>query len=139
VRFKKISFFFIAFATSVLMAHSIIPHHHHYGLVYKLRTACSNECISHNYSDHSHDTENESCCSLNQDILVPDKGLRSVEDFQDKVSDLDFNHFSVQTVVHSSDPLTTPCISPLTISYSEASRYLLLLNRSQGLRAPPLS
>ncbi len=139
MRFKKISFFFIAFATLVLMAHSIIPHHHHYGLVYKLRAACTDECLSHNYSDHSHNTENGSCCSLNQDILIPDKGLRSGENLQNEMSDPDFNHFSTQANVHSSDPLTTTCIATLTITHSDPSRYLLLLNRSQGLRAPPLS
>lgn len=139
MRFKRIAIFFIFCANTLLFAHSVIPHHHHNGLVINTNTICCDEPNSHKFNDHSHDNNDDGNCALKQEILIPGRSLRSSADPQNENHERQFTHDVNNVILVSTDPCTTSCSASANNRHYDFSRYLFLLNNSQGLRAPPLS
>lgn len=138
MRFRKISVLFIVMATTVLMAHSFIPHHHHYELA-DLNPCCQHECPVHKFNNQSDESGDVSFCSLNQEILIPGKSVRSGEDLQDERSVPCFTPFMNDGVLNLTDPLSISSCASSTYLPENGSQYLFLLSSPRGLRAPPLS
>lgn len=138
MRFRKIAVFFIVLATTVMMAHSVIPHHHHYEPA-DLNSCCQHECPDHRLNNQSDDTSDDSYCSLNQEILIPGKSIRSGEDLQDERSVPGFLPFISDAVLSLTDPLSGSGCASGTYLPENSSQYLFLLSSPRGLRAPPLS
>ena len=138
MRFKRIALFFILLANTLVLAHSILPHHHHKGLVVSVDTTKSSHHGDKSFNDHSHDSDDDADCALRKEILTPGRSFISARNQQDK--DPEQNLFQD---IHNSNPiLTTPvyCLSSFSSwIHDDISQYLFLLNNSQGLRAPPLS
>lgn len=139
MRFKRIAFSFIVFANTLLLAHSIVPHHHHNGLVKNLNIQNRNENNTLNFDDHAHDDTDDNHCALNREILIPGKSIRTGADQQyENLEEPCFqdNNSAIQI---STGPITNLCSSSLNNTHYGLSQYLFLLNNSLGLRAPPLS
>jgi hypothetical protein len=137
MRFRKIGIFFIVLATAVMMAHSVIPHHHHYELT-DFNSGCQHECPDQRINDQSEESGHDSYCSLNQEILIPGKSVRSGEDLQDERSVPGFFPLMNDAVL-TTDPLSISSCASSTYLPENSSQYLFLLSSPRGLRAPPLS
>ena len=138
MRFKRIALFFILFANTLLLAHSVVPHHHHKGLVVNLNTPLSKDNNNQKINDHSHDNGDDADCVLKQEILIQGRSFRSAIDQQNEASVLNL----IQDINNSIPILANPIYYSLCSSsriHFDLSQYLFLLNNSQGLRAPPLS
>lgn len=133
--FKRIALFFVLLANTLVLAHSVIPHHHHKGLVVSIATTKSDHNCEKSFSDHSHDNNDDTDCSLRNEILIPGRSFRTSADQNGEDSELNFIKDTNSSIsfseIHS-------YFSP-SWSHSDLSLYLTQLNRSQGLRAPPLS
>lgn len=138
MRFRKIAVFFIVLATTVLMAHSVIPHHHHYEMT-DLYPCCQHEYPNHKFNSQSEGTGNDTYCSLNQEILIPGKIVRSGEDLQDERSVSGFCPVMNDALLNLTDPLSISSCASSTYLPENSSQYLFLLSSPRGLRAPPLS
>jgi hypothetical protein len=78
---KSITLFFILIANFVLLAHAIIPHHHHQNEVYIVGSTYDTNSEIHkhgaNECEHDHKNENEADdCSLNQIVVVRANQIR---------------------------------------------------------------
>lgn len=136
--FKRIAIFFILFANILVLAHSIIPHHHHKGLVVSVATVNSSHNSHKSFNDHSSDNDDDADCALREEILVPGRSFRFATDQQNENSELNFLQGINNAIPVSINPIFYfPC-SFSQIQY-DLAQYLFLLNNSQGLRAPPLS
>jgi hypothetical protein len=139
MRFKRIAFFFIVFANTLVLVHSIIPHHHHKGLVVNLAAIKASHSYDKNFNDHSHENEDDADCALKQEILIPGRIIRSGGDSQIESSEQHFfNDLSSLTLI-SPETLYYPVGSSLNQVQYGLSKYLFLLNNSRGLRGPPVS
>ena len=122
-----------------MLAHSIMPHHHHNGLVNNLSTQTRNESNTPNFNNHSHDSGDDTYCALKQEILIPGRSIRSGADQQNENTEEQFFQDINNAILISTDPIYNSCCSSLNHVHYDLSQYLFLLNNSQGLRAPPLS
>jgi basic membrane lipoprotein Med (substrate-binding protein (PBP1-ABC) superfamily) len=138
MRFKRIALFFILFANIIFLAHSIIPHHHHNGLVVSVASIKSGHNNDKSFNDHSHDIDDDANCALREEILIPGRSFRFAANQQEE--DKDINTYKS---IHNSIPLLTNPSDYLSCFsfriHNDISQYLFVLNKSQGLRAPPLS
>lgn len=140
-RFSAISFTLLA--NIILLAHVVLPHHHHDTEICMERDHCASESSTHDHEgedadhkDHKHHGDREATnCVLDQDI-----GIISIRDQQDfclyEVSLKDTYHkIFNQSIVWSSQIISTNLANapPLLINtdYSEYAPATL------GLRAPP--
>ena len=127
-RGKKISIFFVALSVSIILMHSVIPHHHHES--FEPHTSCNH--------DHRHDAPAEKCGLT--DFYLHDStdqlcnACHLLIDSFPKITS--FYHCLITTVaiddyLHQENPqlfiYTNPLIKQL---------YFL---RSLSLRAPPIS
>ncbi len=138
MRFKRIALFFILLANTILLAHTIIPHHHHNGLVASVASTKSSHNSDKSFNDHSHDSDDDADCALRKEILIPGRSFRSFINPQD----YDPEQKLFQDIHNSIPIITTPLYYLSFFSsriHDDVSQYLFLLNNSQGLRAPPLS
>jgi len=138
MRFKRIALFFILFANTLLLAHSVVPHHHHKGLVVSLDTPLSNDYNNQKINAHSHDNGDDADCVLKQEILIPGRSFRSAIDQQNEDSVLNLIQDINNSIPFLANPIYYSTCSSFRVHY-DLAQYLFLLNNSQGLRAPPLS
>jgi len=140
-RFSAIAFIFIA--NFVLLAHVIIPHHHHKNQVCFVNTHCEDvhghEDQNETGHDHEHGKSNDfSQCLLKQDIVLPshqNKAAYAHFCFVDNYS----NAYGIQAILglesffsgyfSALNRLIHPYIPPIIYRVSVAC---------QGLRAPPV-
>lgn len=139
---KKVALVFILLANIILLAHAAIPHHHHDLQVCIDHKLCEDHRTPHTHSplehDHQHNGNDSSdCCILKQLVLLPsnqDKqeckcsfltdGHSSDDGFQAVLFDNEFLSFRSIVALNTDVPLRTP-------------PYIVFVNNSLGLRAPP--
>ncbi len=120
------------------MAHSIIPHHHDFGLRTDPYSPCRHECEDCSLTGHPEGYDDDPCCALNMEVLVPGKSARSGEDLQDTGSIPGFLPSLTGLLPDQAGlPVISSC-SPGISQHENASQYLFLLSSPRGLRAPPL-
>lgn len=140
---KRIALFFVLFATTLLLVHAVLPHHHHKDQICLATHHCQFDGHAHQQeaplNDHRHDGQNNSeFCVLKQAAFIPsshqnqfdrlvfgaDKPF-SLLDFQAIVFDNEWKS-TLHGIVTPGKEFTIPSISyNFTIS-------------SSGLRAPPV-
>ena len=134
-----IAYIFILTANLLLLAHAVIPHHHHIDNSLLVSTECSHE-EEHTHhgvipvcSEDQHDHETATC-NLAQTVILPNNQTREIEDpVVLETSDFLFLSFYV---FHASAPSIDSSAPPgVVVNTSLFSR---LLVTSVGLRAPPV-
>lgn len=137
---KRIAIFFVLFATALLLAHAVVPHHHYKDHICLSTHHCQSDNHTHQHNaplnDHRHDGQNDSeFCVLKQAIFITssqnqfdkqfdnDKPISFI-DFQAIVFDNEWKSFPTGFVLSRLE-----CIAPL---------YFQSTISSCGLRAPPL-
>lgn len=135
---KHIGISFLFLAMLVLFVHAFIPHHHHNKQVCIEKIACTlhDTCSTHPHeNDHPHDDANQSCCVLNQLVVIPNNHWKQ-ECSCTAASDKHLHEWvsliydNSPTVIHSTDKPRDPV--------QETVRYFLLAPSSSHLRAPPV-
>ena len=135
---KLTAYIIILTANIILMAHAVLPHHHH-----QLKFCIEgSHCHHHNVTDpldrsHDHDGEDTSNCILKQLIIFPSTQIKQ----ECKCTDLSDGHFLYHDwhAVEINDDLQSLAILEATeIEFPLLTpvNYLLIYN-SAGLRAPP--
>jgi len=138
---NKTAFIFVLLANIVLLAHAVIPHHHHT----EAPIAIAVDCTNINNEEHSHNERMPICddehekgeiapCIVTSAMLVPNNQFRlntSLEQF----SSIKFLLFSLSVVNYSTIP---DVIHNSEAEIENISLYSRLLVSSQGLRAPPI-
>jgi hypothetical protein len=135
---KKTAFIFLLLANMVLLAHAVIPHHHHADVPTEVAVNCNNqEEHSHHENlpicndDHEHGET--TACEFTEGILTPNIHNRlNVPSEQVSFDILFFTLFvsNYSTIISCIDfPIEEIGSIPLH------SRFLI---SSQGLRAPPV-
>ncbi len=132
---KKITAYsFILLANIVLLAHAVLPHHHHEQQVCIERTHCASDTDAHVHNndakDHQHDgNTNSTACVLKQAVLIPSAQGRILNncDNHDFYILSNFGYVDLQPI--SEDVTYIPEFPSFFISFVTASL---------GLRAPPI-
>jgi len=136
--------FVLLFANIVLVAHAVIPHHHHSSIICVKSSHCESDSDKHDHEtpldSHRHDgPDNPENCVLKQIIAIPSNHSRQI------ISNLDsgIDHFAGSDLNTSDNysgivklvytGLFAGCMPVLS------SNYLYFINSSLGLRAPPLA
>ena len=132
---------FIMLAGILLVAHAVVPHHHHLKQICFERSHCIHDDLTHehgtNPSSHSHDGENShDDCVLKDPVVVLSN--ESKPDFrfiyETGRSGLDGFH---DNFLNNSIELLIPVLSSYVYERVTDSLYRSLLSASLGLRAPP--
>jgi hypothetical protein len=141
---KRVPALLLVFLASiVLLANAVIPHHHHENEVCIESSHCESDGEEHHDGDaennHDHDgASNFMNCALNQIYIIPStlqkEELKSIDLLNP------FHSFIGIPAIHTSQEK-----SNIATHYFDAppihqppSFYILYVNHSRGLRAPPL-
>lgn len=134
---KKITAYsFILLANIVLLAHAVLPHHHHEQQVCIERTHCASDTETHVHNndakDHQHDgNANSTACVLKQAILIPSAQIRILNNCDNHNHDFyilsNFGHVDLQ-----------PVSEVVTCNPEFPSFFISFVTTSLGLRAPPI-
>ncbi len=139
---KKFSAFsFILLANIILLAHAVIPHHHHDSVICIKQNHCQDDRIpyNHNVTEHNHQhdgNKNSTSCILKQSVVVPTsqgRQLKSCDNYSGNHNPDYYtqSHFGISDLQAD---------SKVVAYYPVQAFYLLLFVTSAlGLRAPPLS
>jgi hypothetical protein len=135
---KKTAFLFLLVANLILLAHAVIPHHHH-NLVVCIEGSHCQDSENHEHSNCNHtDDETGDCCVLNQLVLMPGNNMR--HEINCAISD-DFNPpFDGTPIILSYTdfnvgPKSIKAKVPIPVIQSAYTQFVAL---SSGLRAPPV-
>lgn len=137
---KLAAYSFIILANFVLLAHAVLPHHHHQSVVCVESSHCQNDNNAHTHNTpedtHQHDGNTSTHCILKQAVIVSSNQGKNE-------TDLVFNAHYPSLHLHFNLPYTgTEDIIPIfriiafvtDISFSFSS----YITTSLGLRAPPI-
>lgn len=142
---RKFSFVFLFVANLIIVAHAVIPHHHHDKVVCIIDSYCGNGLEAHTHlaetPDHNHDgSNNAENCSLKQLLVTPPQNIRGVSGYF--VSDLDNDTYPEFVSTYESTGIIMSLLFKY-ISHREftdfRSRIISWIASSHGLRAPPLA
>jgi hypothetical protein len=139
---RAISITFLLLANIILLAHVIIPHHHHTMQVCLVSSHCTEDGDHSNtregHKDHQHDDQGDTQCVLNQIVLIPANTLKkdntlfiaNSDDFKADHAQLCLLYFTFKLPEKSSFP-------SLKNQDEVPSLFGALISHSLGLRAPP--
>lgn len=129
---------FILFVSFVLLAHAVIPHHHHHG-EFCMDNQCQNdiETQTNNVGEHNHKNNGNSehqFCVLKQVVVVPQKILKSTYNFAD---DQNHSHLSQFLFFYSGYDLKCFASATSVFRNDKVFYHSLFVITGLGLRAPP--
>jgi len=137
---RKIAFCFLLMANVLLLAHLIIPHHHHETSVCVDQAHCANDHLlanSHNFDphNHQHDRNNgHSYCIVNVLVTAPDNHFRQLSIGS---STLLFNHFTSSLQGTATEPVFSGFFHWKLTNETPGNSFAHV--NCFGLRAPPLA
>lgn len=137
---KLTAYSFILVANIVLLAHAVLPHHHHEQQVCIERTHCTSDTDAHVHNtdakDHQHDgNSNTTACVLKQAILIPSTQSRTLNNC-DNCSDNHNHDFYILSNFGYVD--LQPVLQVVTYNPEFPSFFISFVTTSLGLRAPPI-
>lgn len=138
---KKITAYsFILLANIVLLAHAVLPHHHHEQIVCIENTHCACDTDAHVHNtdakDHQHDgNANSTACVLKQAVLIPSAQGRILNTCQN-CSDNHNHDFYILSNFGYADLQSSPEV--VTYIPKFPSFFISFVTISLGLRAPPI-
>lgn len=137
---KKIAVYgFILIANIIILAHAVIPHHHHDSVICFEHKHCHDEALTlkHNSAghDHQHDGNNKSnCCILKQSVVVVTSQGKLLKNYNN-CSD---NHIDDNSILTDNEYVDQQTITKFVFYLPENPSYLTsFVTSTLGLRAPP--
>jgi hypothetical protein len=130
---------FISLATMIIMAHAIIPHHHHDGIPVALSSEicqAKNECHCHDADyAHSHNHPSEDCNINDFYFRLENERLSKSFNVVDFSQALDFGMlFYENPILKVAEHVNLPFREKPYIE----SNHTVYITQSLGLRAPPV-
>lgn len=135
---KGTAIFFILLANIVLLAHAVIPHHHHELQICIQRTHCDDDVTHTPYSpEHNNrpDGNDHTNCVLKQAVIIPSTQSRYLKNC-DKCTDTHNHDFYIISSFRYIDLL--PVSQVVTYLPEFPSFFTTFVTPILGLRAPPL-
>jgi hypothetical protein len=130
---RTTALFFLSMAYLIIMAHAVIPHHHHQESICIQKTNCSTQQHNHEQSTSEHDHEDD--CLLIQSIVIP-AGQERYNNMPESDIHWQFDYGMPSDIEHHITSING-IISPL-IPDPESS-YLHFASAALVLRAPPIA
>lgn len=139
---KKTALFFVLFANFILLAHAVIPHHHHEDEFCVFNVYCNSSDFSQSildldhHNDHNHSSDAE-CCDLIQEVIIPSNYLNQFCKCLCFNCDNSLNLNCIATLIDNKieyfvqEYVKNP-IPPLIFTFTQ------IVNNLFGLRAPPI-
>ena len=139
---KAIAISFLCFASTILLAHTITPHHHHDGLIYIITAAHGHDCC-HPHNDHDSLPDDGICDYPLCNNSISDCESAKIYVIYDNDRRVDAHNSDLFPVVIALFPNeTTPLIADDTGLPFRQKPYLIThteyFSQSPGLRAPPV-
>lgn len=137
---KLTAYSFILLANIVLLAHAVVPHHHHQSIACVESSHCQDDNIAHKHNapadNHQHDGSSSANCILKQAVIVPSNQGKNETDcvFCSLNHSLDLQFTLPYTGNEAIIPIFSIVASIPDVSFSFSS----YITTSLGLRAPPL-
>jgi len=135
---RTTAFVFLLVANMILLAHAVIPHHHHQAQVCVERRHCqANHTAQHITPKHHHHHEGKDSstdCVLKQAVVLPANQIKQENDcLNSRIDSQDYPY----TLFISEDAafISGNCVAESIQNIS--SSYPYYINTSLGLRAPP--
>lgn len=136
---KLTAFGFILIANMVMLAHAVLPHHHHEQQVCIERKHCIDDATTHTHNsaehNHQHDGTDNTACALKQAVIIPtsqDKFLKSCDNCTD-------NHYHDFYILSTFGYVFSEPVSEVVRYIPEfSSFYITFVTPTIGLRAPPI-
>lgn len=138
---KGTAIFFVVFANLIIMAHAIVPHHHHcHHQAFTLTDFLSTENCDHNYplKNQHHDHKNadhQDFCLLDQVVSTP-VNFTKQNYYTNAFLDFDLSDLSAINSHTSYDYIPPPTL-PKPQNPFHSQLYTCSSNSVSGLRAPP--
>lgn len=138
---RKIALIFLFFVNIVLLAHAVLPHHHHDTYVCLFDKHNCDDCSTpeeNTFCHHEHNNSNKDSgdCLLKNLVVVPAKSLKQV--IQSFICTTDYHHFNdilINLNKKRSDFQYSHYHYP---PFADGSDYFIYVSRCLGLRAPPV-
>lgn len=137
---KKITAYsLIVAANIILLAHAVIPHHHHDAVVCFVLNHSHDDDLTHghNHDGHKHqpgNDQNSGCCVLKQSFVAPATLVK-----QSKSNNTDADHHNFNYFIHSNTgfPDVGHVIEVAVYPPENSSCQIKSVTQVPGLRAPP--
>lgn len=138
---KLLAIFFILLANTILLAHSVLPHHHHEGYPCIEFLDCENQVCNdqdnHHSDDHSHADFCEYCVLNNFTFSSYNFVTQEVKNLETVKYFPDFSDLYAVIANQVLQKINLSFLSQRHISTKQSSFYYFI-NSSLGLRAPPV-
>lgn len=138
---RKIALLSLFFVNIVLLAHAVLPHHHHetYVCLFDKHSCHDNDSSEvKTYCHHEHHGQNEDSadCLLKNLVVLPAKSFKQA--FQSFIYTSDYHHFN-DFLINLNDERTFFLSSSYHFpQVTEESSYPNYVSQCLGLRAPPV-
>jgi len=139
---RSTAFFYILFASIVLLVHAVIPHHHHESKIFIVNSDCQadNGVHKHGTTEHNHEDHSESnseYCVIQQIVVVRSNQVRHELKSQDSSDNhSQFDGFKANLFKKGLNVPFPTILSNSQVS-SLPSNYSTFASTGLGLRAPP--
>ncbi len=141
---RSIATFLLVLASTIWLAHAIVPHHHHQSQACLITKHCQHD---HEHQSgqpetdpHKHDNNTTAECSLHQLAIVPQPVYKSGGGFPESAeSGTDFDFIQAIISYTHSISFLSPKTHAVYLGNESISLYLASIGHSQGLRAPPVA
>ncbi|MFH1001353.1 MAG: DUF6769 family protein [Bacteroidota bacterium] len=138
---RKIALFILFFANIILLAHAVLPHHHHetYVCLFDKHSYHDNDSSEEKtFCHHEHHGQNEDSadCLLKNLVVLPAKSIKQA--FQSFTYTSDYHHFNDFLLNFDDERSGFLSSSNHFQQFTEESSYLNYVSRCLGLRAPPV-
>lgn len=136
---KIIAYSFLILANLILLAHAVIPHHHHEQhvcIAQEHRNDQSATCAHEpNEQNHQHDGSEKNSCALSQAVFIPSSQERFLKNC-DNCTDTHNHNFYILSFLQNEE------LYPISETVTSVPDFLLILpsfvTATPGLRAPPV-
>ncbi|MBW6502246.1 MAG: hypothetical protein K0B05_12710 [Bacteroidales bacterium] len=140
---RTTAFAFLMLAGLLLLAHAVIPHHHHDKQICFVTPHClhdeSADEHDKNQLGHSHDEENDpDDCVLKNPVVLYSNQWRTDYKFYNISSSLSAFDDSQYSLLNGRKEFPIPVLSPFVYEHFTNCSYSVLVAASLGLRAPPV-
>ena len=133
---------FLSLANILLLAHAVVPHHHHNKQVCFTNSHCNHDDLTDehgtNQGGHGHDGENNhDDCVLKEPVVVFSNQWKPEFKFNNTTDRSNHDDFNYNLLISSTE-FRSPVLSSCINKRAASSSYPSLVSASLGLRAPPV-
>ncbi len=137
---RKIATILFLLLTALLIAHAILPHHHHDGAICLAASHCQNASQPHEHNsdenDHQHDGQKGvQFCILKQVILSQNNHTQKI---YKSVNSKTFFPIIIFAILSSGIEINSVNLSCFLYFLIIQSNYSVFISKCFGLRAPPI-